>query len=124
DGDLRSGYRFEAQGDISIGKDVALLARHDWLLSEQSNGTSSSTDRRDHSLLGVAFRPTGSNTLNALAKVEWRRTVRPGADPTLAGDNARLIGSADLVWLPNRSGSMTLRYAIRGSSVTNEVFGG
>lgn len=127
DGDLRSGYRFEAQGDINIGKDVALLARHDWLLSEEQNGTTR-TDRRDHSLLGVAFRPTGSNTLNALAKVEWRRTLRPdggtGVDPTLAGDNARLIGSADLIWLPFQNSSVTLRYAIRGSRVTGEVFGG
>lgn len=125
DGDLRSGYRFEAQGDASVGKDIALLARHDWLLSEQRNGTVVNSDRRDHSLLGVAFRPTGSNTLNALAKLEWRRTVRPdgGAGPALAGDNARLIGSADLVWVPNEQGSMTLRYAVRGSSYTNEMLG-
>lgn len=127
DGDVRSGYRFEAQGDVALGKDVALLARHDWLLSDHLTSAGTSTERRDHSLLGLAFRPTGSNALNALVKAEWRRTVRPevgpGADPMLSGDNARLIGSLDLVWLPTTQGSVTLRYAVRGSRVTNEVVG-
>lgn len=127
DGDLRNGHRFEAQGDIAIGRDAALLARHDWYLYEETGGLAARTDRRDHSLLGIAFRPTGSNTLNALAKVEWRRTIRPvagiGVDPSLAGENARLIASADLIWVPSPTGAMTLRYAVRGSSLRNEAFG-
>lgn len=121
DGDLINGYRIEALGDMDLGKDAALLMRHDWLRNERLYGPRTTFERRDHSLLGIAFRPSASNTLNALAKVEWRRTVRPDGfgDPTLAGDNARLIGAADLAWTPEPSAQAVLRYAIRGNRYEN-----
>lgn len=125
DGEITSGYRIESVGDISLGDDLALLMRHDWLKQERTRGSFVGEERREQSLLGLAFRPTSSNTLNALAKVEWRRTLRPDdyRDPFLAGDNARLIGSTDLAWLPGGDTEMLFRYAIRGGTYSNLTFG-
>lgn len=125
DGELNSGYRFESLGDLSIGRDAALLMRHDWLLNQRTTAKGTETDRRDHSLLGLAFRPTSSNTLNVLAKIEWRRTLRPEtySDPTLAGDNARLIGATDIAWTPLPETQAIFRYAIRGASYSNQAYG-
>lgn len=126
DGELSSGYRFVAAGDLKVGDDVALLTRHDWLLTDHTGPSVNGTDRRDRSLLGVAFRPTHSTEWNALAKIEWRRTMVP-EDPTRSipgGDAARLIGAADLVWTPAPTAEVAIRYALRHTTDTGGAFGG
>lgn len=125
DGDFVSGHRVEILGEVAIGRDMTLLTRHDWMLNERVLGAGVELERRDHSLLGLAFRPTGSNALDALAKVEWRRTVRPDnfGDAMLAGENERLIGAADLAWTPLPALQAIVRYAIRGNTYTNTAFG-
>ncbi|MEW5928117.1 MAG: SdrD B-like domain-containing protein [Gemmatimonadota bacterium] len=118
DGEERSGYRFDVAGDLPLGPSMSLLTRHDWSSDAWPGAEGDRQTRRDRSLVGFALRPVGSDAVNALAKLEWRRSADPlfGGDVlTQARDEARLIGSADAIWAPSASTELAGRYAIRWS---------
>jgi hypothetical protein len=83
--------------------------------------------RRDLSVVGLAWRPTWTQGLNALAKVEWRRGIEP-LTGTLgdagASDDRRFIGSGDLVWQPAARTELGMRYAVRWSQLEGAALGG
>lgn len=123
-GDLNSGYRFELTGEANLGLDAAILTRHDWLLEDRLDPRGTMTDRRDRSLVAFAFRPAGSDALNALARLEWRRSDAPVAPGVFGGASfRRLIGSADLVWSPRPELEAGFRYAIRGNAFAQDSIG-
>lgn len=116
DGQERRGHRLDVSGDLPLGPSVALLTRHDWSREEWLGASVGRASRRDRSLLGFALRPTGSDALNALAKVEWRHTASPflgGSVLEQGRDESRLIGSADVVWAPVGTTELAGRYAVR-----------
>ncbi len=118
DGEERSGYRFDVAGDLPLGRSMSLLTRHDWSSDSWPGVEGERQTRRDRSLVGFALRPVGSDAVNALAKLEWRRSADPlfGGDVlTQARDEARLIGSADAIWAPGGSTELAGRYAVRWS---------
>jgi hypothetical protein len=118
DGEERSGYRFDLAGDLPLGPSMSLLTRHDWSSDSWPGTEGERQTRRDRSLVGFALRPVGSDAVNALAKLEWRRSADPlfGGDVlTQARDEARLIGSADAIWAPSGSTELAGRYAVRWS---------
>ncbi|HEV2145958.1 MAG TPA: hypothetical protein VGR37_00930, partial [Longimicrobiaceae bacterium] len=118
DGQDRSGYRFDVAGDVPLGPSMALLTRHDWSSDTWPGAGGERRTRRDRSLVGFALRPVGSDEVNALARLEWRRTEDPllGGDVlTQARDGERLIGSADAVWAPAAGTEVAGRYAVRWS---------
>jgi uncharacterized repeat protein (TIGR01451 family) len=122
------GYRFDLAGDAPVGRDMALLTRHDWLRDERGDLTGGTLDsRRDRSLVGLALRPAGSDALNVLAKVEWRRTSGPlgGSTGLLsgAGDDRRLIGSTDAVWAARPGTELAARWATRWSLRSDSAAG-
>jgi hypothetical protein len=116
DGRDTRGHRLDLAGDAPLGISTALLGRSEWLQQYNLTGNGLEQSRRDRSLLGLAFRPVGSEALNALAKVEWRRSLNPlGTSGVLgtAGEDRRLIGSTDLVWTPRDGTEVAARYALR-----------
>ncbi|HEX2191310.1 MAG TPA: hypothetical protein VHG51_20535, partial [Longimicrobiaceae bacterium] len=118
DGEERSGYRFDLAGDLPLGPSMALLTRHDWSSDAWPGTGGEQRTRRDRSLVGFALRPVGSDAVNALARLEWRRSADPrlGGDVlTQARDESRLIGSADVVWAPGANAELAGRYAARWS---------
>lgn len=118
DGEERSGYRFDVAGDLPVGRSMSLLTRHDWSSDSWPGAAGERRTRRDRSLVGFALRPVGSDAVNALAKLEWRRSADPllGGDVlTQARDESRLIGSADAIWAPTAHVELAGRYAVRWS---------
>lgn len=116
DGNDRSGYRTEIAGDASLGSDAALITYHDWSQYHRSMGSGVAREfsRSDRSLVGVALRPASSDVFNALAKLEWRRSLNPlGSVLSTAAKDSRLIGAADGIWAPRVGAELTARYAIR-----------
>ncbi|MDB4951100.1 MAG: hypothetical protein JWM27_3749 [Gemmatimonadetes bacterium] len=116
DGRDTRGHRIDVAGDAPLGLSVAVLGRSEWLQEYHLTGSGLEQSRRDRSLLGLAFRPVWSDAVNVLAKAEWRRTLNPiGTSGVLgaAGQDARLIGSGDVVWTPGLHGEVAVRYALR-----------
>lgn len=127
-GQAARGYRVDVAGDAPLGRDLALLTRHDWLRDERSDLTGGDqVSRRDRSLLGLALRPAGSDRLNVLAKLEWRRTAGPlgGSTGLLsgAGEDRRLIGSTDAVWALRPGTELAARWATRWSMRSDSAAG-
>ena len=121
DGDLSSGYRLELTGDVQVSDALALITRHDWLLENRVDALGLITDRRDRSLLALAFRPVETDQWNALARLEWRRSDAPVAPNVLRGSSfRRLIGTLDLVWAPQADLEAAFRYAIRANAFAQE----
>jgi|GEM_PF-1283131 len=121
------GRRIDVSADAPLGRSAALLTRHDWFQDERSSlaGGTDERSRRDRSLLGFAFRPAGSDALNMLAKVEWRRTVNPLGGGVLAGagDERRLIGATDAVWALRPGTEIAGRYAVRWATLADTAAG-
>jgi uncharacterized repeat protein (TIGR01451 family) len=116
DGSETRGHRLDVAGDAPLGLSVALLGRSEWLQEYHLTGSGLEESRRDRSLVGLAFRPVGMASVNALAKLEWRRTLNPiGTSGVLgaAGADTRLIGSGDVVWSPVDGTELAARYALR-----------
>jgi uncharacterized repeat protein (TIGR01451 family) len=116
DGAETRGHRIDVAGDAPMGLSMALLGRSEWLQEYHLTGSGLEESRRDRSLVGLAFRPVGMAAVNALAKLEWRRTLNPiGTSGVLgaAGADTRLIGSTDLVWSPRDGTEVAARYALR-----------
>lgn len=124
DGVLRQGSRIQLQADAAFGANAALLTQHDWSQDRRPTVTGGAAlgemafSRDDRSLLGLALRPASSDVLNALLKLEWRRTVSPasGGAVATAGEDARLVGATELVWAPAARTEISTRYAARWSA--------
>lgn len=128
DGEDRSGWRFDLSGDAPLGRSLALLTRHDWSRDEYTSLglAGGETSRRERSMLGFAYRPVSSDAWNALAKVEWRRTMNPlggAAVLSSARDERRLIGAGDVVWTPRRETELSARYAVRWTEAQDSLLG-
>jgi hypothetical protein len=126
DGDLRSGTRFEVAGDMPVSSSLALLTRHDWTQDRRMDLTDRRLSRRDLSVVGLAWRPTWTQGVNALAKLEWRRGISPltgvlGDDG--ATDDRRFIGSGDVVWQPRARTELAARYAVRWTQAEGAMLG-
>lgn len=122
------GYRWDIAGDAPVGRGMVVLTRHDWLRDERSDLTGGTLDsRRDRSLLGLAMRPAGTDAVNVLAKLEWRRTsgALGGATGLLsgAGDDRRLIGATDAVWAVRPGTELAGRWATRWSMRSDSTAG-
>jgi hypothetical protein len=120
-GDGRRGSRFTLAGDAPLGDGAALITLHDWSrYTVTTTGLAGQQSRQDRSLLGLALRPVGSDVLNVLGKLEWRRTLNPlsgaaGASTVLGttGDDMRLLGATDAIWSATRLTEFAARYAVR-----------
>jgi hypothetical protein len=126
DGRERSGWRVDVTGDAPLGRSLALLTRHDWSRDEWSDTRGDQNSRRERSILGLAYRPVFSDAFNALAKVEWRRTMNPlagGGVLASARDESRMIGAADAVWAPRAATELSMRYAMRWTEARDTALG-
>ena len=120
-GEERRGSRFDLSADMPFSEDIALMTRHDW--SSFSSGARGSAAAeagafvQQRSIVGLALRPTGSDMLNVIGKVEWRRNRVPTYSESLAdtADRRRFIGAVDAIWTPAPGTEASLRYAIRYS---------
>jgi hypothetical protein len=120
------GYRIDVGGDAPLGSSAAVLMRHNWLRDDRSDTQGSlQKSRADLSLLGLAMRPAGSDALNLLAKVEWRRTINPFGGGVLSDgvDDRRLIGATDAVWAAGRHTELAGRYAVRWATLADTTVG-
>jgi hypothetical protein len=116
-GSVRSSRLFTLAGDVSANRSLALLSRQEFVSTSQLLATGMQDSRRLWSLWGLAFRPTASDRLNALVKVEWLDAVNPvgGGVLTNQGEEGRLIGAAEAIWAPTRQVEVGLRYAVRST---------
>ncbi|MBD0319117.1 MAG: hypothetical protein ICV87_02215, partial [Gemmatimonadetes bacterium] len=107
--------RLEVAGDLPLGRSVAMLGRSNWWRQEVETPDGIGTGRRDRSLFGLALRPAGSDALNALVRMEWRRNADAAVGGVLGarGEDTRMIGSTDLVWSARPGTEVTGRYALR-----------
>jgi hypothetical protein len=114
DGTLRSVRMFDASGDISVAKSLALLEKSNFMQTLQSDAASS-LSRRLSTMWGLAFRPIGGDALNALAKVEYVDALNPLGGGVLAsrGEESRAIAALETVWAPSQTVEIATRYATR-----------
>jgi uncharacterized repeat protein (TIGR01451 family) len=108
--------RFQVTGDAAINAGMALITLHDWANGRDASRTDGLGTRVDErSLLGLALRPVTSERFNALAKIEWRRSVNAAGDVLRASNTQaqRLIGTTDAVWAPLSGLELNGRYALR-----------
>jgi hypothetical protein len=114
DGTLRSVRMFDASGDISVAKSLALLEKSNFMQTLQSDAASS-LSRRLSTMWGLAFRPIGGDALNALAKVEYVDALNPLGGGVLAsrGEESRAIAALETVWAPTQTVEIATRYATR-----------
>jgi len=118
EGEFRSTRVASVAGDVSVNSSLALLSRQEYVESDQGGlGTLSLSSSRLASLWGLAFRPTGSETFNGLAKLELVDTKNPASGGVLVGrgDESRLILALEGIWSPVPSTEFALRWAARKS---------
>jgi uncharacterized repeat protein (TIGR01451 family) len=115
DGQLTEGYRLELQGDLQLGRSLALLTRHDWRDDNRASDLGGESRRSERSLAALAFRPAHSSTLNVLGKAEWRNDTYTGVGTRFGGtpQGARLIGMFDAIWSVGSGSEVSGRYAVR-----------
>jgi len=120
DGSLLSTRLLTASGDVSASRSLALLSRQELMRTSQRLTTGLQESRRLWSLWGLAFRPTASDRLNALVKLEWLDAHNPagGGILTNQGHEGRLIGAAEGIWAPARDLEVGLRVAERRTRAT------
>jgi hypothetical protein len=119
DGDDRKGHRVELAGDAPLGAGAALLARIDRSLYDRPLGAGPTRSVDERSLVGLALRPVTTAALDALLRLEYRRTSNPLGTSTVAlpGDDRRVIAASDVVWSPARGLELAGRWAARLSEV-------
>ena len=115
DGDVQSNQLFGIAGDVALNRSLAILTRNEYVRSEQNLALEQRASRRVSSIWGLAFRPTGSDNLNVLTKLEWLDETNPFGGGVLAsgGDEQRLIGAAEAIWAPYRGSELAARFALR-----------
>lgn len=118
DGDLRSVRLMEFAGDISLDSSLAILGRGGLLRTTQQVPGEAPFSRRAGTLLGLAFRPAHSNTLNVLAKLEYVDALNPIGGGVLAvrGEEKRVIGAVEGIWAPGPRMEFGARLATRRTS--------
>jgi hypothetical protein len=116
-GDLSQGYRAEMTGEAPLGASAAFLARVESWAERRDFAGQPAESVRERALVGLAVRPVESNVVNLLGRLEWRRTLDPGAGTPFVrfGEDRRLIGAADLIATPSHGFEMGARYAARWS---------
>lgn len=117
-GDVQSTRLLTVAGELSLSRSLALLTRQEFLDRSQELATRPGNSSRRNSLLGLAFRPTSGDNVNALAKFELVEETNPigGGVLTQEGEELRLIGMAEVIWSPLPALELAGRYAARKSS--------
>jgi hypothetical protein len=117
DGTLRSVRLLDAAGDVSFARSLALLERTGYTETMQNEPTAS-LSRKMSTMWGLAFRPIGSDALNALAKVQYVNALNPLTAGVLAsrGEESRTIAALETVWAPASAVEIATRYAARRTS--------
>jgi uncharacterized repeat protein (TIGR01451 family) len=125
DGELRTGWRFDLSGDVSLGRSGALLTRHDWMEDVRKDGPLDQLTRSERSMVGLAVRPARNDAWNVLAKLEWRYAYNPLASTVLDGSRReeRLIAATDAIWAPVDGLSFATRYAVRRTMARDTAAG-
>lgn len=123
DGVALSSRLFTVAGDVAFNRSLALLSRQELMRTQRVAPAGIEESRRVASLWGLAFRPVRSNRLNALAKLSWREETNPlgGGVLTNLGEEARLIGAAELIWAPTGRLELAGRYALRHTRADRPV---
>ncbi|MEA2723320.1 MAG: hypothetical protein QOH59_1091 [Gemmatimonadales bacterium] len=112
DGIFQSNRLLSLAGDVTFNSSLALLSRQEFI---QTARPDVALARRLSSLWGLALRPTGSDRLNVLAKLQWSDERNPVGGGVLVseGSERKLIGAADVIWSPVRGTELGARYAVR-----------
>jgi hypothetical protein len=120
DGALRSTRILSAAGAVSFTPALALLSRQEWLQNDLILPTGPQESRRLWSLWGVALRPTRSDRLNLLGKLEWLNVQNPQGGGVLANQGAegRFIASGEGIYEPSARSELAARYAVRRTRAT------
>ena len=93
-----------------LNRDVALLARNSYSITQQKGATPGDQERWRFQL-GAAYRDTDSNKLSALARYEHRGETDTVSAPALK--RSAHIGSFHANYQPNRAWIMSGRYATK-----------
>ncbi len=120
DGSNHSNRFLTVAGDFSLNASLAFLSRQELFWTELLQGDEKKESRRIWSLWGMAFRPSDSDGLNALVKVEWREDKDPGGAGVLStpGQDRRLIATGEVIWAPSAKWELSGRYSMRRAENT------
>ncbi len=112
DGALQSTRLATLAGDVAFDASLALLSRQQFT---QSALPGLPLSRKLSSLWGLAFRPTRSDRLNMLAKLQWTDERNPLGGGALVSQGAerKVIGAAEMIWTPVPALEIGTRYAMR-----------
>jgi len=115
-GTVRSSDLANVAADVTFNRSLAILARGTYNRIDDV-ATGLPTQSSVSGLVGLALRPAGSDTFNALLKLEWRRDEnRPQLNVFgVLGFESRLIGAAEAIWSPIAGVELGGRYAVRNT---------
>ena len=115
-GAVRSSHMANVAADVTFNRSLAILSRGTYNRMNDA-ATGLPTQSSVSGLLGLALRPAGSDALNALLKLEWRRDENLPQQNIFGalGLESRLIGAAEVIWSPLAGVELGARYAVRST---------
>ena len=115
-GAVRSSDMANLAADITFNCSLAILSRGTYSRIEDA-ATGLPTQSSVSGLFGLALRPAGSDAINALLKLEWKRDENRPQQSVFGtqGFESRLIGAAEVIWNPISGVELGSRYAVRST---------
>ena len=115
-GAVRSSDMANLAADMTFNRSLAILSRGTYSRIEDA-ATGLPTQSSVSGLFGLALRPAGSDAINALLKLEWKRDENRPQQSVFGtqGFESRLIAAAEVIWNPISGVELGSRYAVRST---------
>ncbi|MEE8384947.1 MAG: hypothetical protein V3S01_03410, partial [Dehalococcoidia bacterium] len=113
-GEVRSTSMANMAGAVTFNRSLAMLSRGTYNRIDDV-ATGQPTQSTVSGLFGLALRPSGSDAVNALLKLEWQQDENRPQQNVFGGPGveSRLIGAAELILSPLARVELGGRYAVR-----------
>ena len=107
----------EVSMDLKIYDGLSIIGKHSFYLDKRKLLQQKLNLIKNHSTVGLAFRPVNSNKLNGLAKIDIKQEDNNIIEPAL--DSLVIIGSAEGVYQPLLPIQIMGKYALKRAQETS-----